>query len=149
MKTNKAFVVLLLLVLTIFTGCSSIPSTHPDFDFSYHLMEKKDASQYSLIVMVEAINNSSNLDYTGNILDLFGRAQLYSSSLNSDLLSFEMPISPDATKKTWENGEKCNKEYLFVIESPLPEGSYELRFSLYGKSYIVPIELKYPIEKKG
>lgn len=148
MKLIKIFMVLLLLGLAVLTGCSPTTSEIPDFDFSYCIMDKNDGNDRSLVVAVDAYNKGGNIDYSGNIYDLFGRAELYSEAFDVTLLSIDMPVSPDATKRTWKKGEDCNKEFIFSLDTPLSEGSYLLKFNLLGKLYTVPVELKNPIEKK-
>lgn len=115
MKSKMIFMVLLLLGLAVLTGCSPTTSETPDFDFSYHLSEINDGNDHSLVVAVDAYNKGGNIDYSGNIYDLFGRAELYSEAFDVTLLSIEMPVSPDATKKHGKKEKTVIKNIFSVL----------------------------------
>ena len=101
----------------------------------YYSIEKGVFLQGEMIsITVEVTNIGRDYKFIGAIEDLFGAAELYLKSDETQILS-TLPFvnTDDATERVFQKGEKASRTYEFFTDEKSPEGIYVLKVPFGGE----------------
>lgn len=133
MKRILSILIVLLLCLSVFSGCEQNDGDKAQFDFSYSV-EKTKYARGETIQITASVTNTSGRTYryvgcSGN--DFIPFISLYNNTDKQYQIACDPIIFPeDVVNKKVKNGESGSIVYSFVIPEDAKLGNYSLTLSL-------------------
>ena len=137
---------LLIVFLTTCVACRSIDSGE-QFTFSCELREQLLLNRWYLYIDVAAVNSGDDIECKGTKEDQFGTATLLpTDQANSAYVVVHDFEKSETLDQVWRSGEQCHSVWFIIMPERISEGSYLFTFTLRGREYTIPVEVKYPLD---